>query len=295
MHSEHVDLPTGARVFVATKGSGDELVLFLHAVGGDHTSWYHQMEALADRYTVASYDFRGHSRSAAADEISIATFARDTIALIEHLGFRRAHLVGLSMGGVVALEVFNRRSDAVQSLALANSWAYHAEGDARIAFMTEQLGRMTLPESSRMLIPALLAPGTAKDVIDRAIEVESRKDPQVFLASWTSMFQADYRRMLEHIDVPLLLIGGTLDQVTPADPLSTTIHAAVPLSQLVIIEGAGHFSKLDHPVEFNAAMRAHLLRARAHDSQRMTIDPQRTVTVEASTTAHALMALLARR
>lgn len=295
MQTEHVDLLTGSRVYVATKGSGDELVLFLHAVGGDHASWQHQMEALADRYTVASYDFRGHSRSAAAEEISVSAFARDTIALIEQLGFRRAHLVGLSMGGVVALEVFKRRSDIVQSIAMANSWAYHPEGDARIAFMLEQLARMSLPESSRMLIPDLLAPGTAKEVVERAIETESHKDPQVFLASWVSMFQVDYRRMLETIDVPLLLIGGTLDQVTPTDPLSTSIHAAVPMSQLVSIEGAGHFSNLDHAVEFDEALRAHLLRARAHDSQRMVLDPPRSVTVEASTTAHALMALLARR
>src|SRR5256885_2911476 len=111
MHSEHVELATGAKVFVATKGDHSELVLFLHAVGGDHTSWYHQMEGLADRYTVASYDFRGHGRSsfdventAVREAVSIGLFARDTIALIEHLGYRRAHLVGLSMGGVVALE-----------------------------------------------------------------------------------------------------------------------------------------------------------------------------------------------
>lgn len=295
MHSNLAALTTGANVFVATTGTGDELVLFLHAVGGDHSSWYHQMEALADRYTVASYDFRGHSRSAAHDEISIAAFARDTIALIEHLGFRRAHLVGLSMGGVVALEVFNRRSDVVQSLTLANSWAYHPEGEGRTAFITEQLAKMSLPESSRMLIPDLLAPGTAREVIERAIEIEGRKNPEVFLASWTSMFQADYRRMLELIDVPLLLIGGTLDQITPTDPLSTSIHAAVPTSQLVNIEGANHFTNLDHPAEFTRALRPHLLRARAHDSQRLTVQASRTIEVEASTTAHALMSLLSRR
>src|ERR1051325_10523620 len=245
MHSDLVALTTGANVFVATTGTGDELVLFLHAVGGDHSSWYHQMEALADRYTVASYDFRGHSRSGPSDDLSIAAFARDTIALIEHLGFRRAHLVGLSMGGVVALEVFNRRSDVVQSNAMANSWAYHPEGEGRTAFITEQLGKMSLPESSRMIIPDLLAPGTAKEIDERAIEIEGRKDPEVFLASWTSLFQADYRRMLELIDVPLLLIGGALDRITPTDPLSTSIHAAVPTSQLVNIEGANHFSNLE--------------------------------------------------
>src|SRR5438132_10975199 len=130
MHSETIDLSTGAKVFVARKGSGDELVVFLHAVGGDHSSWYYQMDALGDRYTAVSYDLRGHGRSAfdvedtiVREAISISLYAKDTIALIERFGFRRAHLVGLSMGGVIALETFKRRSDPVQSLTLANTGA----------------------------------------------------------------------------------------------------------------------------------------------------------------------------
>src|ERR1051325_11419190 len=113
MESRQIELSTGARAFVASKGDGDELVVFLHAVGGDHTMWYLQMEGLDDdRYTIASYDLRGHGRSAfdientlVRDAVSIGGFAKDTISLIEKLGFRRAHLVGISMGGVVALEI----------------------------------------------------------------------------------------------------------------------------------------------------------------------------------------------
>lgn len=302
MRSEQLELSTGARVFVAQKGTGDELVLFLHAVGGDHTSWYHQMEGLADRYTVASYDFRGHGRSsfdventAVREAISISLFARDTIALIERLGFRRAHLVGLSMGGVVALETFKRRSDLVQSLTLANSWAYHPEWEGRIAFMTEQLEKHSLPDSARMLIPGLLAETTPPEIVDRLVQIEGSKNKHVYLASWTSMFQTDYRRMLELIDVPLLLIGGTADQITPTDPLLTTIQNAVPTAELVNIEGANHFSNLDHPHEFTRALRSHLLRARLPEPQRLAAPEPQRVHVEASTVAHALMALLARR
>jgi len=302
MQSELLELSTGARVFVAHKGDGDELVLFLHAVGGDHTSWYHQMEALADRYTVAGHDFRGHARSSfdtedpsAPEAVSIALFANDTIALIERLGYRRAHLVGLSMGGVVALETFKRRSDLVQSLTLANTWAYHPEADARIAFMTEQLEQHSLPDSARMLIPTLLAGTTPPEIVARLVQIEGSKNKEVYLASWTSMFQADYRRMLELIDVPLLLIGGTADQITPADPLLTSIQSAVPTAELVIIEGANHFSNLDHPDEFTRALGTHLLRARLPETQRLMPREPVAVTVEASTVAHALMALLSRR
>lgn len=302
MHAETVELSTGAKVFVARKGDGDELVVFLHAVGGDHSSWYHQMEALGERYTCVAYDLRGHGRSAfdiedtiVREAISISAFAKDTIALIEHLGYRRAHLVGLSMGGVIALETFKRRSDLVQSLALANTWAYHPDSEARTAFMTEQLAKMPLADSARMLIPDLFAPETPKEIVERAIQIEGSKNRHVFLASWTSMFQSDYRRMLELIDVPTLLIGGTLDKVMPTDPLLTSIQAAVPMSQLVDIAGAGHFSNLDHPMEFNRALRTHLLRARAAQPQRIAVADPQIATMEANTVAQALMALLARR
>lgn len=302
MHSETLELSTGAKVFVARKGAGDELVVFLHAVGGDHSSWYHQMEALGERYTAVAYDLRGHGRSAfdiedtiVREAISISAFAKDTIALIEHFGYRRAHLVGLSMGGVIALEIFKRRSDLVQSLTLANTWAFHPDGEARTAFINEQLSKMSLAESAAMLIPDLFAPGTPKEIIDRAVRIEGSKNKHVFLASWTSMFQSDYRRMLELIDVPALLIGGTNDKIMPTDPLLTSIHHSVPLSQLVDIDGGGHFSNLDHPSEFNRALRTHLLRARAARPQTIGVAEPHVTTIEANTVAHALMALLAQR
>jgi len=302
MHSDIVELSTGAKVFVARKGDGDELVVFLHAVGGDHSSWYHQMEALGDRYTAVSYDLRGHGRSpfdgdesAAREMITIASFAKDTIALIEHLGYQRAHLVGLSMGGVVALETFRRRSDLVQSLTMANSWAFHPDAEARTAFMTEQLAKMPLADSARMLIPDLFAPETPKEIVERAVRIEGSKNRHVFLASWTSMFQSDYRRMLDLIDVPLLLIGGTRDAIMPTDPLLTSIHNVVPMSQLIDIDGAGHFSNLDQPAEFNRALRTHLLRARGVQPQRSGVAQRQIVSIEADTVAHALMSILSRR
>jgi pimeloyl-ACP methyl ester carboxylesterase len=277
VQSQQVEISTGARVFVATKGSGDELVLFLHAVGSDHTSWYLQMEALDDeRYTIASYDLRGHGRSAfdvessiVRDAVSIGGFAKDTIALIEHLGFRRAHLAGISMGAVVALEVFKRRSDVVQSLTLANSATNFPDAESSTAWMQQQLAAKSMAESARELVPKMFDPGAPQELIERAIQIEGGKSRHVYLASWSSMLQCDYRRMVEMIDVPVLLIGGTRDGFTPTDPGLTSIQALIPTAELVDIAGAGHYSNLDHPAEFTRALRAHLLRARSNESQRI--------------------------
>src|SRR5437764_6918570 len=274
MESQQIELSTGARVFVATKGRGDELVVFLHAVGGDHTMWYHQMEALDDdRYTIVSYDLRGHGRSAfdiestmVRDAVSISGFAKDTISLIDKLGFRRAHLVGLSMGGAVALEVFKRRSDVVQSLTLANTAASFPDAESNIAWMQQRLATKSMAESARELVPKMFAPDAPREMIERAVQIEGSKSHHIYIASYNSLLQSDYRRMIELIDVPVLLIGGSRDSFTPTDPNLTSIQTSIPTAELVDIAGAGHYSNLDHPAEFTRALRAHLLRSRSEDS-----------------------------
>ena len=270
MESQQIELSTGARVFVARKGRGKELVVFLHAVGADHTMWYHQMEALDDdRYTIVAYDLRGHGRSAfdientmVREAVSIGGFAKDTISLIEKLGFRRAHLVGLSMGGVVALEVFKRRSDIVQSLALANTAASFPDAEQNSAWMQKRIERMSMADNARELVSKMFGPDAPRDVIERAVQIEGAKSHHIYIASYNSLLHADYRRMIEMIDVPVLLIGGSADSFTPSEPNLTSLQASIPTAELVDIAGAGHYSNLDHPAEFSRAIRAHLLRAR---------------------------------
>jgi len=300
--SRTVSLSTGASLFFDQAGDSDELVVFLHAVGGDHSSWADQIRHLSGRYTCVSPDLRGHGRSkrpseknGGRNEISIAAFAQDIVALIPALGYAKAHLVGLSMGAVVALEVFKQSPGVVQSLALANTWCYMENGEDRITFMEEQLKKRSLPESAAELIPGLLAPGTAKSIVEDAVKVEGSKDSEAYLQSWRSMFRVDYRSVIGAINVPTVLIGGTVDGITPSAPLLTYMHEKIPMSWLVSLEGAGHFSNLDHSEEFNRILKVHLGRGRLNSSQRTTAPEIVTETVPADTTAEALMYTLSRR
>ncbi|MBK9142933.1 MAG: thiamine pyrophosphate-requiring protein [Candidatus Melainabacteria bacterium] len=296
-----MELSSGARIFYRRQGDGDELILFLHAVGGDHSSFSPQMDRFSGRYCCVSFDMRGHGRSTlpqgAAPEVSctVDNFAADAIELIDRLQFKRAHLVGLSMGGVVALACFAKRPDLIQSLTIANTWAHVDDAASRIAFIEEQLKSKTMSESAAELIPGLFAPGFSDPVVEAAVKVEGSKDKDVFLASWRSMFSVDLRDFLPLIDVPLTLIGGSEDRVTPTSPLLTEIFANTSTSRLVEIAGAGHFSNLDHVVDFNRYLAINLRRGRGNGLTRSFPAVNAAVPVEGETVAHALLGLLDRR
>jgi len=294
-----VKLPTGAELLIAETGDGDELVVCLHEVGADHRTWTPQLIAFAEAgYTCVVPDFRGHGKSKfpgkdVYEQVTVEAFAEDTIALINKLGYAKAHFVGLSMGGVVALNIFKQKKTCVQSLTLANTWAFNSVAGEKISFMKERLSKMSMKESIEGLVGDLFAKGTDQKLIAEAIEIEASKDKDVFLSSWISMFSDDYRPVVAVLDVPVLLIGGNVDQITPADPLLTDIHKLLPSSQLAIIENSGHFSSREKPTEFNQLVLTHLRRARMSDSQK--IGSNTTSKLDACTVAQGLMGLLNKR
>lgn len=293
-------LSTGVQVHLDKRGNGDELIVFLHAIGGNSSSWSHQLEYFSKDYTVVSFDMRGHNKSFSKslnldNDISIEKFAQDTCALISELGYSKAHLVGLSMGSVVAQEVYSQRPDLVQSLTIANGWCFLEDKDSRISFMEKLLEEGELIESSRKLIPDLFAPGFDRASIDAAIEIEGAKDKTVFLNSWRSMFNVDYRQMIPKISVPILLIGGTEDKVTPTHPLLTDIKESAATAQLLEIDGAGHFSNIDHCKEFNKCLSIHLKRARASASTYLCPEDSKSIELNSEIVAHGLVKLLNQR
>jgi acetolactate synthase I/II/III large subunit len=264
-----------------------DLVVFLPAVGGDPSFWAPQAHALADTHEVLALDL---VRPAA--EVSMAAFADDVAAAIARAGYARAHLVGLSMGGVVALEAFGRHRGRVRSLTLANTWAWQPEGEERWAWFQAELDARGLAGFSQMSLPGLFAPTTDPSIVAAAVAVESAKDPAMYRACWQQLLRADLRPMLPTIDVPLLLVGGSLDPVTPTHPLLTTIAEVLPCARLVELPGASHFSNLDQPEAFTAALRAHLRSARGHGDDRLEPPPAAAVTLPAGPAAEQLLRLL---
>ncbi len=273
--------------------NAEALVVFLHAVGGDPGSWDGQVARLAHdpRFRTLAVDL-----TLPAEAVSMRAFAEKTLAAIDAAGYARAHLVGLSMGAVVALEVFAMAPERVRSLTLANTWAYQPEAAGKLGWFEGEFSARGLAGFSEATMPPLLAPTTDPAVVARMVAVESAKDPAMYRACWHAMLPHDHRTTLARVDVPMLLMGGALDTVTPTRPLLTAIAEAVPTARLVELPRAAHFSNLDDPEGFDAALVPFLREAHgAVDDRSAPPDLDATVPCPAESAAARLLRVLSLR
>jgi len=244
----------GIRLAFDRAGDGRELVLFLHGVGSDRGAWAEQAGFFAAQgYSTVAVDCRGHSDSDIARDISLEEFAQDSAELIQALGFERAHWVGLSMGGVIALQVWRSRPDTIASLVLANTFAHFPDSQALLDRMQFALHSRSLAEIARERIPLAFGNPPPPAVLDAAIAAMARKNPRAYWQSWVATWTPDFRADLPGITCPALVIAGGADRITPP-ALSEELAAGIPGARLVVLDGAGHLSNLDRPAAFNAAV-----------------------------------------
>ncbi len=242
-------------------------LLFLHGVGSDRRVWSEQLADLGHDHRAVALDFRGHGESEIPhEEITRATFASDVIGLLSALGLDAAHLVGLSMGGVMALETFRLHPDRVLSLVLADTFAYFPGWEEGMVRREEDLGRRSMRQIAESRIPACLKPDPNPEKLHEAIEQMAAKDKRVYAESSAATWSPDYRAMLRGVDVPVLVLHGEHDHLTPR-PLSEELRSGIRGARLVGIPAAGHISNLDHPAAFNAAVREFVSYAHARQSQ----------------------------
>lgn len=242
-----------------------ELIVFLHGVGADRTSWKYQLQYFNSLgYSVAVIDMRGSGDSDARDRdgntlpITLKEFALDVDAIIVELGYQKAHWVGNSMGGVIILQAIELGLTTLDKIVLGNTFAYHTEKDAILPRAKTALEIKTLPEFAKERIPLVFKPDIAKETLEEAIYAMARKDKDAYLASWQATWSPDFKGLLVSIKNKTLIISGSIDKITPvtlSDELATGINGA----QHICIEGAGHIAHADQPEEYNKAVKDFLL------------------------------------
>lgn len=226
-------------------------LVFLHGVGSDKSVWQNQLRYFGKSRRAIAFDYLGYNESSlATNDLSRAEIALSILAALDKLEIKRADFCGLSMGGLIALEIYKQQSEIVRSLVLANTFARHPNGAAIAARSLEFIKQNSMRAFAEQRVNHLLAPHTSESTRRQVVETMARINKQTYVWASKAVWTADYLDLLPKIAVPVLVIGGDSDEPTPP-ALSIELAENIKNARLEIIENAAHLSNLDQPETFN--------------------------------------------
>lgn len=250
------------RIVYERAGKGRPLVL-IHGWLSDHEAWRPQLDALSDEFTVVAWDAPGCGRSSDPPEsFRTPEYADCLAAFIEALGLAGPHVLGLSFGSMVALELFHRHPAVPKTLVLASAyagWAGSLPAEMVAQRLEQALKQSELPPDqwARGFVLSALAESAREELIDEVTAMVSKFHPAGYRVMAHAGAESDLRYILPRIDVPTLLLYGDIDRRSPKR-VAEEMHAKIPASKLAFIRGAGHLSNVEEPAGFNAEVRGFL-------------------------------------
>jgi 3-oxoadipate enol-lactonase len=239
-------------------GTGD-LVVFLHGIGGNKRNWYPNLEAFAEHWHAVAWDARGYGESDDYDgPLDFVDYARDLARVLDFFGATKAHIVGLSMGGRIALDFAALHPDRLLTLTLCDTHRGFAHFSAEkkrefIALRREPLEKGGTPQDIAVPVAqSLCSPKAIPGAFDALVDSLSRLHKDSYLKCIEASVMAATHGRLEDIGVPTHVIVGANDTLTTPE-MCRELAAAIPGARLSVIADAGHLSNIEQPAAFNAA------------------------------------------
>jgi 3-oxoadipate enol-lactonase len=222
-------------------------LLMLHSLGTNTHVWDFQTEVLAARYRVIRPDLRGHGLTTVTPgPYTLEQMARDVIALLDALNVAKAHVVGLSIGGMIAQVLAHQAPDRVGGLILCDTAMAVPPADAWLGRAAAvRAGGMTAVADgvmSRWVTPSFLGTPTAMGL--RAMLL--RCDPEGYAGGCEALAAADLAAQTATLRLPALVVVGDQDQATPMTS-AQALAAAIPGAALTVIADAAHIAPMQQP------------------------------------------------
>jgi 3-oxoadipate enol-lactonase len=253
-------VPGAPRIAYESSGpAAAPVVVFLHGIGGNRSNWREQLVAVADEFRGVAWDARGYGDSDDyAGPLAFPSFAADLRRLLDHLGVERAHLVGLSMGGRIALDFYETEPARVASLVLCDTFPGYGSSvsnEQRERFIASR--RQPLVEGGKeprdiapLVAPTLLSKGASQFALQRLIDSMTALHKESYLKAIEAMTRYEPIARLEAVGVPSLVVCGDEDSLTPP-AIARDMAARIPGARLAILARAGHLSNIEQPAAFN--------------------------------------------
>jgi pimeloyl-ACP methyl ester carboxylesterase len=242
-------------------GAGETVVL-LHGLGGSRTAWGPQLEALSAHHRVVAWDLPGYGASAPLDDPLTFPALADAVArLLDALATDRAHVVGLSMGGIIALHAAVRHPDRVRSLALlSTSPAFGLDSTRPEDWRAARLGPLDAGrepgEYAVGVITAIAGPGISSATVAEQAAAMGRITGPALRRAIDCLVTHDLRGRLGEITAPTLVLTGELDRETPP-AYGRALADALPAATLRVVPAVGHLLPAEAPAVVNAALADH--------------------------------------
>jgi 3-oxoadipate enol-lactonase len=252
-------IPPKPMISVDHAGSG-ELLVFLHGIGGNKRNWHDNLPAFAEHWHTVAWDARGYGESDDYDgPLAFTDYADDLVRVIDHFGAKRAHIVGLSMGGRIAMDFASRYGDRLLTLTLCDThtgFAHFSEEKKRefIRLRKEPLTGGGQPKDIAVPVAkTLVGPNATKEAFDKLVDSMSRLHKESYIKSIEASVMLDMKGRIDGIRAPTHVVVGREDRLTSPE-MAQTLVSMIPGAKLSVIADAGHLPNIEQPAAFNAAV-----------------------------------------
>lgn len=242
----------GLRLHYEIDGGGPT-VLLLHPVGLDLTCWDSQVGALVPGFRVLRVDLRGHGRSdVPPPPYSLRGFADDVHSLLQQLQLAPAHVIGLSLGGMVAQILGMEYPNDVRSLVLTDTTStLAAEARRTMIERGEAAKRAGMASVIEGTLGRWFTPGfMGSEVVARCRKRLLTDDVAGWAATWQAISELDTEPRLREIEVPTLVMIGEVDLSVPVSR-ARAMADQIPGAVLHVLAGAPHMAPMERPDLFN--------------------------------------------
>ena len=257
-------------IYYEVRGEGEPLIL-VYGIACIINHWHHQVEYFSKKYKVITFDLRGHQKSNPVvdmNQLTMEALAKDILGLMKHLKISSAHFAGHSFGAPVILQVYNESPHSFKSITLINGFAknpikgmfgldivepffyfvksqYQAQPE-----VWKSLWKLAVDNPLSVYLTALAGGFNLKLTHFKDIEVYlrgvGRLNLEVFLTLFEVLMEFNGETVLESIEVPVLIISGEKDMVTPIG-FQYLLKDKIKNSEFVLVPYGSHCTQLDFP------------------------------------------------
>jgi pimeloyl-ACP methyl ester carboxylesterase len=247
----------GINVEYQLYGEGPPLLL-IHGLGSSGRDWEMQIDAFSEHFQVIVYDVRGHGKSEKpSGRYSVPLFAKDCAEILRALGFDKVHVVGISMGGMIALQLAADCPEIVQDLVIVNSGPDLVVRSIKDLILFWQrliiVKLLGMRKMGEVLSKRLFPKPDQGDLREIFVERWAENDPRAYNQTLKGLVGWSVVEKLSLISCPTLIVAADQDY-TPLEVKSGMVEQ-IPNAQLVVMEGAHHAAPMEYPDQFNQILR----------------------------------------